>query len=101
MHVYPRAEISYNIHFVITALFTMPSFVEATGRGKREPDCLYTKLPAGQSESCLFKKSHCRLQGGYGVSPLSKCLVYIPFLNHTKLYTSRALGDFPQERVAS
>ena len=94
MHVYPRAGDFYNIHFVITALFTVPSFVERRVEESFGSQIVCIQLPAGQSESCLFK-SH---TFGYGVSPLSSVLsISRPDFEPHKLYTSRALGDFPKK----
>lgn len=98
MHVYPRAGDFYNIHFVITALFTVPSFVERRVEEGFGSQIVGIQLPAGQSESCLFKSHAFPSSRGYGVSPLSSVLsISRPDFEPHKLYTSRALGDFPKK----
>ena len=78
MHVYPRAGDFYNIHFVITALFTVPSFVERRVEESFGSQIVGIQLPAGQSEPCLFKSYAFAVFKGIWRESAFECLVYIP-----------------------
>ena len=78
MHVYPRAGDFYNIHFVITALFTVPSYVERRVEESFGRQCVWLLLPAGQSESCLFKSHTFAVFKGIWRESRVASHVYIP-----------------------
>ena len=78
MHVYPRAGDFYNIHFVITALFTVPSFVERRVEEGFGSQIVGIQLPAGQSESCLFKSHTFAVFKGIWRESAFECFVCIP-----------------------